>query len=150
MTLEMSKDYMAMGTNYSRRLGGTDKFLTTTIKGKRIEVKSDILTEIYNTKIMKNIKELIQEFQLEAKKRISKGDFEVVSVSTIASNGYIGGIDIKIDDVIFRFSLGNDNLICDHSNVRIYTYHIDEKELIVLKKAFYGFTKEDRYNQIKE
>ena len=51
-----------------RRLGSGDNFLTTKQKGKRIEVKSDILTEIYNNKIMKNIKELIQEFQLEAKK----------------------------------------------------------------------------------
>lgn len=46
------KGCLVMDTNYSRRLGGTDKFLTTTSKGKRIEVKSDILTTIYNTKIM--------------------------------------------------------------------------------------------------
>ena len=31
-----------------------------------------------------------------------------------------------------------------------HPYHIDEKELNVLKKAFYDFTKEDRDNQIKE
>ena len=40
----VSKGYLDMATNYQRRLGGTDKFLTTTTKGKRIEVKSDLLT----------------------------------------------------------------------------------------------------------
>ena len=42
--LEVNKDYSAMGTNYSRRLGCGDSFLTTKQKGKRIEVESDLLT----------------------------------------------------------------------------------------------------------
>lgn len=149
--LEMNKDYSDMGTNYKRRLGSGDNFLTTKQKGKRIEVKSDILTKIYNKKIMKNLKTMIEDFHNEAKKRIANGEFEVVSSSTNVSSGYIGRIDIKIDGLEFKFSLPKNNeFICDHSDVKIYPYHIDEKELNVLKKAFYDFTKEDRDNQIKE
>ena len=63
----------------------------------------------------------------------------------------LGRIDIKIDGIEFKFSLPKNNeFICDHSDVKIYPYQIDEKELNVLKKAFYNFTKEDRDNQIKE
>lgn len=148
--LEVSKGYTDMGINYKRRLGCGDSFLTTTIKGKRIEVKSDLLTENYNNKIMKNLKTMIEEFQSEAKSRIAKGEFETISSSVKILNGYIGIIDIKMDEVSFRFSLGSNNNICDHSDIKIYPRQIDEKELNVLKNEFYDFTKEDRDNQIKE
>lgn len=148
----VSKDYTAMATNYKRRLSGTDKFLTTTTNGKRIEVKSDLLTENYNNKIMKNIKELIEEFQNEAKKRIANGEFEVIEVEDSIHSGYIGDITIMIDEVEFQFSISKNEYVCDHSPFRMYPLgtDINEKELNVLKKSLHDFTKEDRDNQIKK
>lgn len=135
--LEVNKDYTAMATNYQRRLSGTDKFLTTTTKEKRIEVKSDLLTEIYNNKIMKNIKELIKEFRNEAKKRIANGEFETVETDLNTNDHYIGDIKIKIDGLVFKFSLAKSNeVICDHSEVKIYDLYADEKEFRQLKKAY--------------
>src|SRR5690606_14361992 len=136
MTLEMSKDYMAMGTNYKRRLGGTDKFLTTTIRGKRIEGKSDLLTEIYNNKIMKNLKTMIDDFQLEAKKRIANGEFEVVKTIQTESNGYIGYMKINIDEVSFEFSISKHGYVSEHGPYKIFNNSISDSEYKSLKGAY--------------
>src|SRR5690606_6984757 len=99
---EMSKDFLAMGTNYSRRLGGTDSFLTTTIKGKRIEVKSDILTEIYNSEIMETNKnvQLVnpQEFGLEAEKanEMVSSLKSTIAEREVLQNAYIDVIDLEV------------------------------------------------------
>ena len=42
--LDQNKGYSDMAINYKRRLGCGDSFLTTKQKGKKIEVKSDLLT----------------------------------------------------------------------------------------------------------
>lgn len=126
-------------------------FLTTKQKGKRIEVKSDLLTKIYNNKIMKNLKTMIDEFQNEAKQRIANGEFEVVEAGYSNSINYLGEIKIMIDDIKFCFSLGKGGYICDLSDVTIYSSPpINEREFSALKKAYYDFTKEDRDSQIKE
>lgn len=100
--LEMSKDCLAMGTNYERRLGGTEKFLTTTTTGKRIEVKSDILTTIYNNKIMETNKnvQLVnpQEFGLEAEKanEMVSNLKSTIAEREVLQNAYIDVIDLEV------------------------------------------------------
>ena len=98
----VNKGYSAMGTNYQRRLGGTDMFLTTKQKGKRIEVKSDLLTEIYNTKIMETNKnvQLVnpQEFGLEAEKanEMVSNLKSTIAEREVLQNAYIDVIDLEV------------------------------------------------------
>lgn len=132
----VNKDYTDMAINYQRRLSGTDKFLTTTSTGKRIEVKSDLLTEKYNTKIMKNIKELIEEFQNEAKKRILQGKFKVVNSIIEERHGYLGQLEISIDELIFQFSIHSSmEYVAEH-----YPFKIGiESNSIQVKKLYNAF-----------
>ncbi len=147
----MNKGYLDMAINYKRRLGCGDSFLATKQKGKKIEVKSDLLTEIYNNKIMKNIKKLIEEFQNEAKKRIVKGDFETVYSEPSDNDYYFGTITIKIDGCIFRFSLAkNKEVVCDLSDIKLYHLYVDEKEFRNLEKAYKEHSKDHREEQIQK
>lgn len=98
---------------------------------------------------MKNLKQMIEDFQSEAKSRIAKGEFETVEASVSMVSGYFAQIEILIDDVSFRFELSdNGGFICDHSVVKIYPFAIDQSEFSMLEKAFKDFTKANRDNEI--
>lgn len=98
---------------------------------------------------MKNLKQMIEDFQSEAKKRIAKGEFETVKAKVSMTYGYFAQIEIMIDDVSFRFELSDDRrFVCDHSVVKTYPHAIDQSEISMLEKAFKDFTKTNRDNEI--
>ena len=103
---------------------------------------------------MKNLNEKLEDLKQEFRARIKSGEFDVVSITGSGESGaygYVGGITVSVDEVIFRYSLSNSKtFVADHGEVKLFSAGEYEDYFTELYRQFDLYESEMKQERIKE